>query len=46
MFSAVKPEGKRPPRRLKSRWLNVKIELRAIGWGLLWFRIGTSCGLL
>jgi hypothetical protein len=28
------PEGKRPPRRPKRKWMNnIKIELREIGWG-------------
>jgi hypothetical protein len=29
-----KPEGKRPLRRRRCRWVdNIKIELRGIGWG-------------
>jgi hypothetical protein len=34
-----KPEGKRPPVRLRRRWVdNIKIDLREIGWGGMdWF---------
>jgi hypothetical protein len=29
-----KPEGKRPPRRLRRRWVdNIKMDLREIDWG-------------
>jgi hypothetical protein len=32
----VKPEGKRPLRRLRRRWLNnIKIGLREMGWGVM-----------
>jgi hypothetical protein len=46
-----KPEGKRPLRRTRRRWVdNIKLDLREIGWaewtGLMWLRIGTSGGLL
>jgi hypothetical protein len=48
-----KPEGKRPLGRPRCRWVdNIKMDLREIGWdgmvwvGLIWFRIGTSGGLL
>jgi hypothetical protein len=46
-----KPEGKRPPRRPRHRWVdNIKMDLREIGrvvWTeLIWLRIGTSGGLL
>jgi hypothetical protein len=46
-------EGKRPLGRQRRRWVdNIKMDLREIGWvgmdwiGLIWFRIGTSGGLL
>jgi hypothetical protein len=45
-----KPEGKRPLGRPRRRWEdNIKMDLREHGvvWtGLIWFRIGTSGGLL
>jgi hypothetical protein len=47
------PEGKRPLRRLRQRWVdNIKMNLREIGWngmewiGSNWLKIGTSGGLL
>jgi hypothetical protein len=49
---AGKPEGKRLLRRPRRRCVNnIKIDLREIGWGLvwtgvIWLRIGTSSGLL
>jgi hypothetical protein len=31
--SVGKPEGKRPPRRPRRRWVdNIKMDLREIGW--------------
>jgi hypothetical protein len=46
-----KPEGKRPLGKPGRRWVdNIKIDDREIGWdlwtGSIWFRIGTSGGLL
>jgi hypothetical protein len=42
-----KPEGKRPLRRLRRRWVeNIKVDLRQIGWDGIWLRIGTSGVLL
>jgi hypothetical protein len=48
-----KPEGKRPLGRPRCRLVNnIKMNLREIGWdgvdwiGLIWFRIGSSGGLL
>jgi hypothetical protein len=45
-----KPEGKRPLRRPRRRWVdNIKMELRyddMVWIGLIWLRIGTSGGLL
>jgi hypothetical protein len=46
-----KPEGKRPLRRPRRRWMyNIKMDLLEIGvnfWtGLVWFRIGTGGELL
>jgi len=49
-----KPEGKRPLGRPKRKWEdNIKISPQKIvrGWrgawtGLIWFRVGTSGGLL
>jgi hypothetical protein len=46
-----KSEGKRQLGRPRRRWEdNIKMDLREIGWvvwtGLIWFRIGTSGGLL
>jgi hypothetical protein len=46
-----KPEGRRPLRRPRRRWVdNIKMDYRKIGWnvwiGLIWLRIGTSGGLL
>jgi hypothetical protein len=45
-----KPEGRRPLGRPRCRWVdNIKIDLRKDGmvWtGSMWFRIGTSGGLL
>jgi hypothetical protein len=33
-ISVGKPEGKRPPRRPRRRWMrNIKINLRETGWG-------------
>jgi hypothetical protein len=45
------PEGKRPLRRPRRRWVdNIKMDLREIGWmgwiGSIWLRIWTSGGLL
>jgi hypothetical protein len=44
-----KPEGKRPPERLRSSWEDsIKIDLEGDGvvWtGLIWLRLGTSGGL-
>jgi hypothetical protein len=45
------PEGKRPLRRLRRRWVgNIKMDLRETGWDgvdwIIWLRIGTSGGLL
>jgi hypothetical protein len=47
-----KPEGKRPLRRQRRRWVdNIKMDLRerenGVVWnGLIWLRIGTVGGLL
>jgi hypothetical protein len=47
-----KPEGKRPLRRPRYRWVdNIKMNPREIRWdgiwtGLIWLRIGTSGGHL
>jgi hypothetical protein len=47
-----KPDGKRPLGRSRRRWVDNKMDLREIGWGvvdwigLIWLRIGTSGGLL
>ena len=46
-----KPEERRPFERPRRRWkVNIKMGLRKVGlgaWtGLIWFRIGTVCGLL
>jgi hypothetical protein len=46
-----KPAGRRALGRPRHKWvLNIKIDHREIGWniwtGLIWFRIGTSGGLL
>jgi hypothetical protein len=45
-----KPEGKRPLGRSRRRWVdNIKIDLRQdemVWTGSIWFRIGTSGGLL
>jgi hypothetical protein len=45
------PEGNRPPGRQTHRWVDdIKMDLREIRLGVLtglvWFRIGTSEGLL
>jgi hypothetical protein len=45
------PEGKRPLRRPRRRWVdNIKMDLREIEWdvwiGLIWLRIWVSGGLL
>jgi hypothetical protein len=46
-ISVGKPEGKRPLGRPKRRWVdNIKMDLREIGTGLIWLRIGTSGRLL
>jgi hypothetical protein len=41
-----KSEGKRPLRRPRRTWVNIKLDLGAIGWGvstgLVWLRIWTS----
>jgi hypothetical protein len=42
-----KSEGKRPLGRTKRRWVdNIKMDLKEIGTGSIWLRIGTSGGLL
>jgi hypothetical protein len=47
-----KPEGERPLGRPRRRWeYGLKMDLREIGWGVLWSgftwsRIGTAGGLL
>jgi hypothetical protein len=43
-----KPEGKRPLGRSRRRLVNnIKMDLGDIEWaGLIWFRTGTSGGLL
>jgi hypothetical protein len=48
-----KPEGRRPPRRPRHRWVdNIKMNLGEIGWdgvvwtGLVWLRIRTIEELL
>jgi hypothetical protein len=51
MILVGKPEGKRPLRRPRRRWVdNIKMDLREIGWvvcpGLIWLRIGTNGGFL
>jgi hypothetical protein len=38
-----KPEGKRPRHRLED---NIKMNLKEIGGGFIWLRIGTGGGLL
>jgi hypothetical protein len=45
-----KPEGNKPLRRPRRRWVdNIKMDLPEIGWGVwigfTWLRIGTSGGL-
>jgi hypothetical protein len=44
------PEGKRPLGKARHRWVDVKMDLRDIGWmvwtGSIWLRIGNSGGLL
>jgi hypothetical protein len=41
-----KPEGKRPLRRPRRRWVN-NIKIYGMVWiGLIWLRIWTSGGLL
>jgi hypothetical protein len=43
----VKPEGKRQVRRGRYRWEgNIKMDLRKIGCGLIWLKIGIREGLL
>jgi hypothetical protein len=38
-----KAEGKKPCGRPRRRWVdNIKMDLREIGFGLMWLRIGTS----
>jgi hypothetical protein len=35
-----KPEGKRPLRRLKSRWEDgIRMDVREIGWGVEWIHL-------
>jgi hypothetical protein len=45
-----KPEGKKPLERPRRRWMdNIRMDLKEIGWmwtEFIWFRIGTSGGLL
>jgi hypothetical protein len=42
-----KPEGKRPLGRPRRRWVdNIKMDLREVGIGSIWLRIGTGGGLL
>jgi hypothetical protein len=42
-----KPEGKRPQRRPRRRWVdNIKMDLREMVWtGSIWIWLGTSGGL-
>jgi hypothetical protein len=47
----INSEGKIPLRRPRTMWVdNTEMDLREIGWmvwtGFIWFRIGTSGGLL
>jgi hypothetical protein len=48
--SVGKPEGKRTLGRPRRKWVgNIKMDFMKIGWGgmdWIWFRIGTSGGLL
>jgi hypothetical protein len=49
MILVGKPEGKRPLGSPRSRWEDIKMDLRKNGvvWtGLIWLGIGTSGGLL
>jgi hypothetical protein len=52
MILMGKPEGKRLLESPRRRWVNMKMDLREIGWdgmawiGLIWLRIGASGGLL
>jgi hypothetical protein len=42
-----RPEGKRPLGRPRRRWEdNINMDLREIGTGFSWLRIGSSGGLL
>jgi hypothetical protein len=46
-----KPEEKRPLGKPRRRWKNIKTDIQEVGWGvawtgLIWFRIGTVCGVL
>jgi hypothetical protein len=42
-----RPEGRRPLRRPRRRWDNIKMDLQEVGWtGLIWLRIGTGGGVL
>ena len=42
-----KPEGKRPLRRPRRRWEdNIKMDLKEVGTGWSWLRIGTGGGRL
>ena len=49
VFGCEKPEVKRPRGRTKHRG-DDNVDVKAIAWktctGLLWLRMGTSCGLL
>jgi hypothetical protein len=40
-----KPEGKRPLRRPRRRWVNIKMDLREIGWdGVDWIDMAQDRG--
>jgi hypothetical protein len=42
-----KTEGKRPLGRPRRRWVdNIKMDLREVGIGSIWLRIGTGGGLM
>jgi hypothetical protein len=46
MILVGKPEGKRPLRRPRCRWVdNIKIDLREIGWdGMDWINLVQNVG--
>jgi hypothetical protein len=44
--SVGNPQGKRPPGTPRCKWVNIKMDLKEIGWSVDGFMIGCSSWLL